>query len=138
VWFLSHIKKVDPKFPICYNTCIVIKKELEMTLRYETVGEMITQNEQQKSIRAAVGRDMQRQRQINMYGCTEQDLRDSVESSITFKTSGPAMIVASMMSDAQEMMAYEKPSFATIESQRQLLNRAKFVLFEYIMDKQNG
>ena len=109
-----------------------------MTLRYETVGEMITQNEQQKSIRAAVGRDMQRQREIGMYGFTEQDLRDSVESSITFKTSGPAMIVASMMSDAQEMMAYEKPSFATIESQRQLLNRAKFVLFEYIMDRENG
>ena len=69
------------------------------------------------SIRTAVGNDMQRQRQINMYGCTESDLRDSIESSITFKVSGPAMIVASMMSDAQEMMAYEKPSFATIEAQ---------------------
>jgi hypothetical protein len=90
------------------------------------------------SIRAAVGQDMQRQRQINMYGCTEADLRDSIESSITFKISGPAMIVASMMSDAQEMMAYEQPSFATIEAQRQLLNRAKFVLFEYILDRKNG
>ena len=90
------------------------------------------------SIRTAVGNDMQRQRQINMYGCTEEDLRDSVESSITFRTSGPAMIVASMMSDAQEMMAYEQPGFVTIESQRQLLNRAKFVLFEYIMDRENG
>ena len=90
------------------------------------------------SIRTAVGNDMQRQRQINMYGCTEQDLRDSVESSITFRTSGPAMIVASMMSDAQEMMAYEQPDFRTIEAQRQLLNRAKFVLFEYIMDRANG
>jgi hypothetical protein len=48
------------------------------------------------------------------------------------------MIVASMMSDAQEMMAYEQPGFVTIESQRQLLNRAKFVLFEYIMDRENG
>jgi hypothetical protein len=90
------------------------------------------------SIRAAVDQDIQRQRQINMYGCTESDLRDSIESSITFKISGPAMIVASMMSDAQEMMAYEKPSFATIEAQRQLLNRAKFVLFEYIVDRENG
>ena len=107
-----------------------------MTLRYETVGEMITQNEQQKSIRAAVGRDMQRQREIGMYGCTEADLRDSVESSITFKVSGPAMIVASMMSDAQEIMAYEQPDFRTIEAQRQLINRAKWVLFEYIMDKE--
>lgn len=90
------------------------------------------------SIRTAVSNDMQRQREISMYGCTEADLRESVESSITFKFSGPAMIVASMMSDAQEIMAYEQPDFRTIESQRQLLNRAKFVLFEYIMDRKNG
>ena len=89
-------------------------------------------------IRTAVGRDMQRHREIGMYGITEADMRENIESSITFRTSGPAMIVAGMMSDAQEMMAYEQPSFATIEAQRQLLNRAKFVLFEYIMDKQNG
>ena len=91
-----------------------------------------------ESIRTAVGRNIQRDREIAMYGLTEADLRASVESSITFKVSGPAMIVASMMSDAQEMMAYEQPSFATIESQRRLLNRAKFVLFEYIMDRENG
>jgi uncharacterized protein YodC (DUF2158 family) len=90
------------------------------------------------SIRAAVGQDIQRQKEIRMYGCTEADLRNSIESSITFKVSGPAMIVAGMMSDAQEMMAYEQPSFATIEAQRQLLNRAKFVLFEYILDRENG
>ena len=94
------------------------------------------------SIRTAVGNDMQRQRQINMYGCTEADLRDSVESSITFRTSGPAMIVASMMSDAQEMVnygPYDSDTLANIlEDQRQLLNRAKFVLFEYIMDRKNG
>ena len=89
-------------------------------------------------IRAAVGNDMQRQRQLNMYGITEADMRENIEGSITFRTSGPAMIVASLMSDAQEMMAYEKPSFATIEAQRQLLNRAKWVLFEYIMDRANG
>ncbi len=89
-------------------------------------------------IRAAVGRDMQRQREIGMYGITEADMRENIESSITFRTSGPAMIVAGMMSDAQEMMAYEKPDFRTVEAQRQLLNRAKFVLFEYIMDRENG
>ena len=88
------------------------------------------------SIRTAVGNNMQHQREIGMYGVTEADLRNSIESSITFKVSGPAMIVASMMSDAQEMMAYEQPNFHTIESQRQLLNRAKWVLFEYIMDQQ--
>ena len=80
----------------------------------------------------------QEKREVGMYGVTEAGMRKAVESSITFKLSGPAMVVASMMSDAQELMAYEQPDFNTIEDQRQLLNRAKFVLFEYIMDKQNG
>jgi hypothetical protein len=80
----------------------------------------------------------QEKREVRMYGVTEAGMREAVESSITFKFSGPAMVVASMMSDAQEMMAYEQPDFNTIEDQRQLLNRAKFVLFTYIMDKQNG
>ena len=90
-----------------------------MGLRYDTLGEMITQNEQEK-------------REVRMYGCTEAQMREAVESSITFKFSGPAMVVAGMMSDAQEMMAYEQPDFRTIEAQRQLLNRAKWVLFEYM------
>ena len=80
----------------------------------------------------------QEKRQVSMYGCTEDQIREAVELSSTFRFSGPAMVVASMMSDAQEMMAYEQPDFNIIEDQRQLLNRAKFVLFEYIMDKQNG
>lgn len=74
--------------------------------------------------------------EVRMYGCTEAQMREAVESSITFKFSGPAMVAASMMSDAQEMMAYEQPDFNTIEDQRQLLNRAKFVLFTYVMDKE--
>jgi hypothetical protein len=89
-----------------------------------------------ESIRTAVGNNMQREREIRMYGCTEAQMREAVESSITFKLSGPAMVVAGMMSDAQEMMAYEQPDFNTIEDQRQLLNRAKFVLFTYIMDQE--
>jgi hypothetical protein len=46
------------------------------------------------------------------------------------------MIVASMMSDAQEMTAHDVGGtydFMIIEDQRQLLNRAKWVLFEYVM-----
>jgi len=88
------------------------------------------------SIRTAVGNNMQREREIRMYGCTEAQMREAVESSTSFKFSGPGMVVASMMSDAQEPMAYEQPDFNTIEDQRQLLNRAKFVLFTYIMDKE--
>ena len=77
-------------------------------------------------------------REVGMYGCTEAQMREAVESSSTFKFSGPAMVVASMMSDAQEMMAYEQPDFNTIEDQRRLLNRAKFVLFTYITDKETA
>jgi hypothetical protein len=94
------------------------KRELEMTAT--------------ESIRSAVGRNMQREREIGMYGITEDALRENIESSITFKLSGPMMIAAGMLSDAQEMMAYEQPDFRTIEAQRQLLNRAKWVLFEYM------
>ncbi len=80
----------------------------------------------------------QQKREVRMYGCTEAQMREAVESSITFKFTGPAMVVASMMSDAQEMMAYEQPDFNVIEDQRQLLNRAKWVLFTYIMDRADG
>ncbi len=78
----------------------------------------------------------QEKREVRMYGCTEAQMREAVESSITFKFSGPAMVAAGMLSDAQEMMAYEQPDFNVIEDQRQLINRAKFVLFTYIMDKE--
>jgi len=79
----------------------------------------------------------QEKREVGMYGVTVAGMRESVESSLTFKLSGPAMIVASMMSDCQEMMAYgpyDSDTLANIqEDQRQLLNRAKWVLIEYIM-----
>ena len=72
-------------------------------------------------------------REVRMYGVTVAGMREAVESSITFKLSGPAMVAMGMLSDAQEMMAYEQPDFNTIEDQRQLINRAKWVLSEYVM-----
>ena len=79
----------------------------------------------------------QEKRQVGMYGVTEQGMREAVESSMTFRSSGPAMMAASLMSDAQEMMAYgpyDSDTLANIqEDQRQLLNRAKWILFEYVM-----
>ena len=81
----------------------------------------------------------QEKREVRMYGVTEAGMREAIESSITFKLSGPAMIVASMMSDAQEMVSYgpyDSDTLANImEDQRQLINRAKWVMFEYIMDR---
>jgi uncharacterized protein YheU (UPF0270 family) len=90
-------------------------------------------------IRAAVGKNIQREREQAMYGCTEAELRESVESSITFRFTGPAMVVASMLSDCQEIMAhgpYDSDTLSNIqEEQRQLLNRAKWILFEYLSPK---
>ena len=78
-------------------------------------------------------------REVRMYGVTEVELRESVERSITFRTSGPAMMVAGLMSDSQEMVAYgphDSDNLANIlEDQRLTLNRAKWVLFEYMSEE---
>jgi hypothetical protein len=76
-------------------------------------------------------------RDIRMYGCTEAQMREAVEESITFRFSGPAMMAASLLSDCQEMVAYgpyDSDTLANImEDQRQTLNRAKWILFTYCM-----
>jgi len=74
----------------------------------------------------------QNTREIAMYGMTEARMRDNIERSTTFKFSGPGMIVAGMLSDAQEMFASNRPGASTIEEHRQLMNRAKWALFEYM------
>jgi hypothetical protein len=76
-------------------------------------------------------------RDIRMYGCTEAQMREAVEQSMTFRFSGPAMMAASLLSDCQEMVAYgpyDGDTLANImEDQRQTLNRAKWILFTYCM-----
>ena len=91
-----------------------------MGLRYDTLGEMITLNEQEK-------------RQVRMYGVTEAGMREAVEQCSTFRFSGPAMMAASLMSDAQEMIntEYGDIDYMRAEDARQALNRAKWILFEY-------
>lgn len=79
--------------------------------------------------------DAQR-REIRMYGCTEAQMREAVEESLTFRFSGPAMYAASILSDAQEMIAHDDGgtfSFMQVEDARQAINRAKWVLFTYVM-----
>lgn len=77
----------------------------------------------------------QEKREVRIYGATVAGMREAVESSIAFEISVPGMLVASMLSDAQEMMAYgpyDSDTLANImEDQRQTLNRAKWILFEY-------
>ena len=69
---------------------------------------------------------------VKMYGVADIDAYiDSIKGSFTYKAVGGNMIVAGLMSDAQELMAMETTRDA--ERARQTLNRAKAVLFE-IMD----
>ena len=81
----------------------------------------------------------QERREVRMYGVTEAGMREAVEQSLTYRFSGAAMYVMSMMSDAQEMVAYgpyDSDTLANIlEDQRQLLNRAKWILSTYVMEQ---
>jgi len=76
-------------------------------------------------------------REIGIYGCTVAQMQEAVEESLTFQFSGAGMYAMSMMSDAQEMVAYgpyDGDTLANIlEDQRQLLNRAKWILSQYCM-----
>jgi hypothetical protein len=65
-----------------------------------------------------------------MYGCDIDDFVDSVVESITYKVSGVNMVVAGLMSDAQEQMA-----FGDINGARQSLNKAKALLFRAMESK---
>ena len=79
----------------------------------------------------------QEKREVRMYGVTVAGMRESVEASFTFKFSGPAMMVAGLMSDAQEMVntEYGDVDYMRAEDARQCLNRAKWILFEYVMKR---
>ena len=76
----------------------------------------------------------QEKREVRMYGVTEAGMRESVESSMTFKLSGPMMVAAGILSDAQEMIntEYGEIDYMRAEDARQAINRAKWVLFEYM------
>jgi hypothetical protein len=64
----------------------------------------------------------------SMYGCDIEEFKASVRRSITYRFTGGNMVVAGLMSDAQELMAVGQT-----ETARQYLNRAKAILFD-IMD----
>ena len=71
----------------------------------------------------------QSSRNVSMYGFEDIDSYiESVKESMTYQFTGGNMIVAGLMSDAQELMA-----FGDTERARQTLNVAKTILFN-IMD----
>ena len=66
-------------------------------------------------------------RQVGMFGCTTEQMREAVEESLSFRFSGPAMYAMSLMSDAQEEIAR-----GLDEDARQTLNRAKWIVSTYL------
>jgi len=68
--------------------------------------------------------------EIQAYGAKKSEILESVMDSITFKLSGPAMVIASYLSDAQEMMQYSTPRW---NDSRQFINIAKMLLTEFNM-----
>ena len=61
----------------------------------------------------------------NCYGMTEEDIREEYLNGITARLSGVEMVVASILSDCQEMLAWGDK-----EAVRKQLNIAKFCLFD--------
>ena len=76
--------------------------------------------------------------EVRMYGCTEAQMREAVERSLSYRFCDPAMMAASIMSDCQEMLSHDNGGsydFMVVEDVRQALNRAKWILFTYIMER---
>lgn len=82
----------------------------------------------------------QYQKEIAMYGMTVAAIREQYMESLTAKMSGQEMVLASLLSDVQELVAYqhaaEVNSKATKELIRTQLNVAKFILFEMLDQKE--
>lgn len=63
--------------------------------------------------------------EIQAYGNTKAAILESITDSLTFELSGPGMVVASYLSDAQEVLEYS-PNTA-----RQYINIAKMLMMEF-------
>ena len=64
------------------------------------------------------------------YGMSEQEIRTQYMESITAKFSGLEMVVMSVLSDAQELLAMGRN-----EDSRKQMNIAKFILSEMMEQK---
>jgi hypothetical protein len=64
--------------------------------------------------------------EIQAYGAKKSEILESVTESITFKFSGVGMVIASYLSDAQEMIEHGSSNDA-----RQYINIAKMLMMEF-------
>jgi hypothetical protein len=71
--------------------------------------------------------------QRECYGCTQDELIENIRVNLRF-VENPSQLIASMLSDVQEMLELTKSHDESTrdryrEMARQTLNRAKFILF---------
>jgi hypothetical protein len=64
--------------------------------------------------------------ELQAYGAPADEIIASVEESMTFKFSGVGMVIASYLSDAQELLATDQKNSA-----RQYINIAKMLMMNY-------
>jgi hypothetical protein len=77
--------------------------------------------------------------EVEMFGMSQEAIREQYMESITAKFSGLEMVVAGILSDCQEMIAMKNPTIPapnTDEHIRKQLNVAKFILFEMMEKKE--
>jgi hypothetical protein len=63
--------------------------------------------------------------EIQAYGSPKADILEMIEDSLTFKMTGIEMVIASYLSDAQELIEFNDKNRA-----RQYINIAKMLIFE--------
>jgi len=67
-----------------------------------------------------------------MFGMSKEDIREQYIESLTAKLSGQEMVVAGILSDAQELLSMDRA-----EAARKQLNIAKFILFEMLEKRES-
>lgn len=65
-----------------------------------------------------------------VYGCDIEEFKASAKRSMTYRFSGGGMLVASLMSDAQELIERGETRLS-----QQTLNKAKALLFDIMENK---
>ena len=72
-----------------------------------------------------------RELEMNWYGMTGDEIREQYMNSLTARLSGLEMVVMGILSDAQELLAMDRPDAA-----RKQMNIAKFILSEMMDAKE--
>ena len=64
--------------------------------------------------------------EMRMFGMPRDEILENVKESLTYRLSRPGMVIASYLSDAQEMIAFNDS-----ERARQYINIAKMLMMEF-------